>query len=69
MLASAMPLAGYTHPNQHMSESRMVLVAENLSRNFDVSRPWLQRSLAREPRQTLRAVDGVTFAIPRGTTL
>ena len=52
-----------------MSDDRVVLQAERLSRHFDVSRPWLQRMLAREPKQTLRAVDEVTFAIPVGTTL
>ena len=52
-----------------MVESRVVLEAEQLSRTFDVSRPWLQRTLAREPRQTLRAVDEVSFTIPLGTTL
>ena len=51
------------------TESRVVLEASKLSRSFDVSRPWLQRTLAREKRQTLRAVDEVTFAIPVGTTL
>ena len=48
---------------------RVVLQADRLSRHFDVSRPWLQRTLAREGRQTLKAVDEVTFAIPVGTTL
>ena len=52
-----------------MSETRVVLEAERLSRTFDVSRPWLQRTLAGEGRQVLRAVDEVTFAIPLGTTL
>ena len=52
-----------------MSDSRVVLQAEKLSRSFDVSRPWLQRTLAREGKQTLRAVDEVSFAIPVGTTL
>ena len=46
-----------------------VLEVINLTRVFDVSRPWLQRSLAREPRRLLRAVDDVSFAISRGTTL
>lgn len=40
-----------------------------VSRRFDVSRPALQRWLARERRQFLRAVDDVSFAIPAGTTL
>ena len=48
---------------------RIVLEADRLSRHFDVSRPWLQRTLAGETRQTLKAVDEVTFAIPLGTTL
>jgi len=46
-----------------------VFEARDLSRGFDVSRPALQRLIAREGRRTLRAVDGVSFAIPRGTTL
>ncbi len=46
-----------------------VLEAARLSRSFDVSRPWLQRTLAGEGKQTLRAVDEISFAIPRGTTL
>ncbi|MBC7799147.1 MAG: ATP-binding cassette domain-containing protein [Gemmatimonadaceae bacterium] len=47
----------------------MVLEAIEVTRTFDVSRPWLQRTLAREARRTLRAVDAVSFAIPRGETL
>jgi peptide/nickel transport system ATP-binding protein len=47
----------------------IVLDAIEVSRTFDVSKPWLQRAMSRLPRQTLRAVDDVSFAIPRGTTL
>jgi ABC-type dipeptide/oligopeptide/nickel transport system ATPase subunit len=46
-----------------------VLAAENVSRVFDVSRPWLRRLLSGEGRRRLRAVDGVSFAIERGRTL
>ncbi len=46
-----------------------ILLAEGLSHNFDVSRPWLQRLLAGEGRRSLRAVDGVSFTLARGTTL
>ncbi len=53
-----------------MPEDRhVVLEAAGVCRYFDVSRPWLQRTLAREGRQTLRAVDDVSFAVPLGTTL
>jgi len=47
----------------------VMLAAENIGRHFDVSRPLLQRLLAREGRRILRAVDGVSFDIPKGTTL
>ena len=52
-----------------MVDGRTVLEAVEVSRTFDVSRPWLQRSLAREGRRTLRAVDEVSFTIPLGQTL
>jgi peptide/nickel transport system ATP-binding protein len=46
-----------------------MLEARDLARHFDVSRPLLQRMIAREGKRTLRAVDGISFAIPKGTTL
>jgi peptide/nickel transport system ATP-binding protein len=42
---------------------------EGLKRHFDVSGGWLSRLLDRVPRQVVRAVDGVAFAIERGETL
>ena len=46
-----------------------LLELEGVSRDFDVSRPWLNRVIEREPRRYLRAVDRVSFAIDRGETL
>ena len=46
-----------------------ILVARDLARYFDVSRPWLNRVLEGQPRQILKAVDGVDFAIGKGETL
>jgi peptide/nickel transport system ATP-binding protein len=43
--------------------------ATDLAKTFDVSAPWLNRILERQPRQWLRAVDGVSFEIQRGQTL
>jgi peptide/nickel transport system ATP-binding protein len=48
---------------------RKVLEAIEISRHFDVSKPALQRILAREGKRTLRAVDGISFDIAAGTTL
>ncbi|HEX2114459.1 MAG TPA: ATP-binding cassette domain-containing protein, partial [Alphaproteobacteria bacterium] len=46
-----------------------LLVARDLARYFDVSRPWLNRVLEGQKRQILKAVDGVDFEIRRGQTL
>src|SRR4051812_29303820 len=46
-----------------------LLSLEGVSRDFDVSRPWLNRVLEREPRRFLRAVDRVTFSVEAGETL
>jgi peptide/nickel transport system ATP-binding protein len=46
-----------------------MLEATGVTHLFDVSKPWLQRVISREHRLSLRAVDDVSFAIPRGTTL
>jgi peptide/nickel transport system ATP-binding protein len=51
------------------SEGRPLLEVRHLTRDFDVSRPWLNRMIERAPRQVLRAVDDVSFAIRRGETL
>ena len=41
----------------------------DLSKTFDVSAPWLARVIERRAPQFVRAVDGVSFSIPRGQTL
>ncbi|MCX7960816.1 MAG: ATP-binding cassette domain-containing protein [Burkholderiales bacterium] len=46
-----------------------LLRLEEVGRDFDVSRPWLNRVLEGLPRQILRAVDGVSFEVRRGETL
>ncbi len=46
-----------------------LLRVRNLARYFDVSPPWLNRIVEQQPRRILRAVDGISFDIPRGTTL
>jgi peptide/nickel transport system ATP-binding protein len=46
-----------------------LLKVENLSRDFDVSAPWLQRLVERQPRRWLKAVQQVSFEIQAGETL
>ena len=40
-----------------------------LAKTFDVSAPWLNRVIERQPRKFVHAVDGVSFASQRGQTL
>jgi peptide/nickel transport system ATP-binding protein len=51
-----------------MAEPETLLQVEGLRRYFDVSPPALERLLQRKGRATLKAVDGVTFAMRRGET-
>jgi peptide/nickel transport system ATP-binding protein len=46
-----------------------LLNLSGVSRDFDVSAPWLNRVLERQPRRSLRAVDDVSFEVERGETL
>ncbi len=51
-----------------MSTSPLIDV-RGLARDFDVSRPWLNRVLEGQPKQILKAVDGLSFTINKGETL
>jgi peptide/nickel transport system ATP-binding protein len=46
-----------------------LVLADGISKDFDVSAPWLNRVLERKPRQLLQAVENVSFDIVRGETL
>ena len=46
-----------------------LLSLHGVSRDFDVSRPWLNRVIAGEPRRMLRAVDQVALEVEQGETL
>lgn len=50
-------------------DSLPLIKVDHLTRTFDVSKPWLNRIIEREPKQYLRAVDDVTFEINKGETL
>jgi peptide/nickel transport system ATP-binding protein len=46
----------------------IILRVEDAACWFDVSPPWLARVIERRPRRLLKAVDGVSFSVRRGTT-
>ena len=48
--------------------SQPLLEVKNLSRSFDVSKPWLNRVIERSPKAYLKAVDDVSFTIGKGET-
>ena len=57
-LKSPMPRAG-----------DVLVEVRHAGKSFDVSPPWLNRVLQRQPRVILRAVDDVSFTIAAGETL
>ncbi|MBO0755563.1 MAG: ATP-binding cassette domain-containing protein, partial [Bradyrhizobiaceae bacterium] len=56
-----------SRPRRRLTDVPFIQV-ENLTRVFDVSRPWLERLTQRIPRQYLVAAANVTFAIGRRET-
>ncbi len=51
-----------------MPETTPLIQVDSLARSFDVSPPLLHRLLYRLPRAALKAVDGISFDIPKGKT-
>jgi peptide/nickel transport system ATP-binding protein len=50
------------------ADQQPILRVRDLGRTFDVSQPLLQRLVTGKPRKFVKAVDGVSFTIDRGTT-
>lgn len=48
--------------------SKALLEIKNLTRDFDVSKPWLNRVIEREEKKFLTAVNNVSFDIKKGET-
>src|SRR3954453_20280130 len=62
-------LAPWATAKRHATMTTPLVEVVNIAKDFDVSAPWLDRVLQGTRRQALRAVDGISFAIPRGETL
>ena len=56
-------------PNSKVEQGGPLVQVQGLAKTFDVSQPWLNRVVERKGRQFVHAVDDVSFAIARGTTL
>jgi peptide/nickel transport system ATP-binding protein len=69
-MTTAPIISGTQTVSDRRSETSAIPLLEvaSLTRVFDVSRPWLNRVIEREPRRLLTAVAGVSFAIRRGET-
>jgi len=52
----------------NVNEGEPLVAVNGLAKYFDVSPPFLNRILQRQGRLILRAVDGVSFEIPKGKT-
>jgi peptide/nickel transport system ATP-binding protein len=52
-----------------MNQPSVLLDVCDVAKQFDVSKPWLNRVIERADKQILHAVDGVSFTINRGETL
>jgi peptide/nickel transport system ATP-binding protein len=52
-----------------MAEARTLLQMASVGRDFDVSRPWLDRVISRLPRQQLVAVDDFSLEVRAGETV
>ena len=48
---------------------RPLIALHGVGRDFDVSRPWLNRMIERAPRQLLKAVDDFSLAVVSGETV
>ena len=56
-----------SEPTEAEADTPLIQV-QGLAREFDLSAGWLVRTLARQPKKVLRAVDDVHFDIRRGST-
>jgi peptide/nickel transport system ATP-binding protein len=65
-MTTAIAAAQRTTPH---ATDRLMVEVTGLTRVFDVSKPWLNRMIEREPKKLLKAVTDVSFTIKRRETL
>jgi len=67
-IAAPVPLPPVQIEAAQLSDAAPLLQVQGLSRDFDLSAGWWVRTLTRQPRKVLHAVQDVSFEIPRGAT-
>src|SRR5262250_3382894 len=63
------PLAGCMTPSVQADGVRPLVALHGVGRDFDVSKPWLNRVLEHAPRQLLTAVDDFSLEVRSGETV
>jgi peptide/nickel transport system ATP-binding protein len=69
MTAAAVNAAGTAAQQGAAPLAAPLVSVAGLAKTFEVSAPWLNRVIERQPRRFVQAVDGVSFSIARGQTL
>ncbi|XAH23807.1 ABC transporter ATP-binding protein [Xylophilus sp. GW821-FHT01B05] len=67
-IAAPVPLPPAQAETAKVPDAPPLLQVQGLSRDFDLSAGWWVRTLTRQPKKVLHAVQEVSFEIPRGAT-
>jgi peptide/nickel transport system ATP-binding protein len=67
-IAAPVPLPPAQAETAKVPDAPPLLQVQGLSRDFDLSAGWWVRTLTRQPKKVLHAVQDVSFEIPRGAT-
>jgi len=57
-----------TNVAPHAPKDAPLLRVQDLAKHFEISKSWLSRVVDKQPKQTLKAVDGLSFDIEKGET-
>src|ERR1044072_7013358 len=50
------------------AHEQAALIADDIACWFHLPQSWIDRAVLRQPARVVKAVDGLSFSIPRGTT-
>ena len=58
-----MSVTSEVRPPEDGAATRPLVEVVDLFKSFDLSKPWLNRIVEREPERFVKAVDGVSFSV------